>query len=857
MGEVYLARDERLGREVAIKVLPAHLAATPEARTRFEREARAVSSLNHPNICTLYDVGHQNGTDYLVLERLEGETLTARLARGAMPVDEVLRVGAQIADALDRAHRNALVHRDLKPGNVMLTKSGAKLLDFGLARPVVPASDSGSFSISPTMSRPLTAEGSIVGTFQYMAPEQLEGKEADARSDIWALGLLLYEMATARRAFEGRSQAGLIAAILEREPEPLTSVAPLTPPALDRLIRACIAKDPDQRVQTAHDVKLQLQWVAEGGSQAGIPAPVAARRRSRERLAWTFAAVGGVAALTLGTARLLEPRPKPEVLRFLIQVPENQTDAHWPRVSPDGGTLAFLANDSSGVTRIWVRPFDALEARPLTGSEGAGRPFWSPDSRSLAFVADGKLKRVPVAGGPAVLLGDAPGRFDGSWGSDDLILLDAGVNDTLMSVSASGGVVKPATSLDRTLGENGHAWPYFLPDGRHSDPSDRDNHIKLGEIGSVESHELGTCDSRVEFAPPHWVLYVREGTLVAHALDLGKRRLTGDPVPLTDALVTTRNEGDFSASPGGVLAYSSSGSGSTSELVWMDRAGRRLGQAAPPNLYREVALSPDGRRVAVGVDDERTGHEDIWVHDLERGVASRLTFWEGEEIWPIWSPDGKQVAFAGDTHGPFRLYTKAASGVGEADSLPALAGGNEGATDWSRDGQWIVSSALNPETNWDIWVRRAGPGSPPERFLATPHVERDGALSPDGRWLAYRSNETGRPEIYVRSFPDGESKWQVSNGGGFDPTWVQGGREIVYFSTDGAFLAVPVEAGAEFRSGTPVELFRATLMSAGFVERRWQVTPDGQRFLLNVPVGAAAQVEFAVVKNWVEELARK
>ena len=456
MGEVYRAKDPRLGREVAIKVVPDLLSGEPEVRARFEREARAASALNHPNICQVYDVGREGDVDYIVMELIEGESLAQRLERGPVAAPELLRVGSQIADALDRAHRAGIVHRDLKPGNIMLTKQGAKLVDFGLARPTgLGGPGSGSRApgtpSSPTMSRPLTAAGSIVGTFMYMAPEQLEGSEADARSDIWALGATLYEMATGLPAFEGKSQASLIAAILGKEPRPIGEIVPLSPPALERLIRACLAKEPDERVQTAHDVKLQLKWIAEGGSQAGVPAPVAAHRRHRERLAWILAAVFGVIALgALAWAGLqaFGPKPKRQAIRFVVTSPPGMSGITWPRVSPDGTMLAFTARDTAGVVSIWVRPMSSTTAYQLQGTAATGRPFWSPDSKELGFFADGNFKKVAAAGGPVQLVGESGNASDGAW-SDKFVLFDAASGDSIRGIPVTGGPVLPLSSLDR------------------------------------------------------------------------------------------------------------------------------------------------------------------------------------------------------------------------------------------------------------------------------------------------------------------------------------------------------------------------------------------------------------------------
>jgi len=628
MGEVYRARDTGLEREVAVKVLPQHLSDHPEVRSRFEREAKTVSALNHPHICILHDVGREGETDYLVMELVEGETLAQRLTRGAMAPGEVLRLGIQIADALDRAHRAGIVHRDLKPGNVMLTKSGAKLMDFGLARATGlagPGSGSGAtmaaLTQSPTVAAPLTAEGTIVGTFQYMAPEQLEGKEADARSDLGALGCVLYETATGTRAFEGKSQASLIASIMGSEPAPIGRVAPLAPPGLEQVVRACLAKDPEERIQTAHDVKLQLQWIAQGGSQAGVPAPVAARRRSRERLAWSVAGLALADSLALVAVIWVRWPAPPRVTRFAVGEPEATNGISWPRVSPDGTMLAFLATDSLGVQRIWVRPLDALDAHPLAGAEGNARPFWSPDSRFLAFISDGKLRKVPVSGGPAVTLSDAPGGYDGSWGRGDVILFDGGPTDSIRAVSGAGGVPRPATTIDHAHGDNQHGWPFFLPDGRHFlfvayQPTATAGTIRLGTLGSLETRVIGHTDGRVEYAPPGYLLYPSGGTLLAQPFDPHSGKTRGDPVPVGEDVAMGGAQGDFSVSSQGVMAYRSEKAAQQSHLIWVTREGKPVGEAAPPGAYHDIALSPDGTHVAIAIVSGQPAHEDIWVRDI-------------------------------------------------------------------------------------------------------------------------------------------------------------------------------------------------------------------------------------------------
>jgi len=666
-------------------------------------------------------------------------------------------------------------------------------------------------------------------------------------------------MATGRRAFEGKSQASLIAAVLERKPEPISSILPLAPPALSRLVEACIAKDAEERIQTAHDVKLQLQWVAEGGSKAGVPAPVAARRRSRERVAWIVAAAALVAVTALGLLLVMRRAPVEVPVRFIFAAPTGTQGAQWPRVSPDGSQIAFLAADSTGVDRIWVRSIDSYDARPLTGTEGAGRPFWSPDSRFLAYVAEGKLRKVPVAGGPIALIADTFERYDGSWGADGVILLDGRNGDSLLAVPAGGGVPKPATKLDRSLGESQHTWPFFLPDGRHfvfvaeHSGGDRSDAIKLGQLGSLESEVLGTCDSRVEFLAPGHLVFIRGGTLVAQRLDVGRRALVGEPIPITEEVALGRSSGDFSTSASGALAFRPGGAGVSSKLLLLDRTGRELKQIGEERGYRDVSISPDGRRVAVGVAESRSGREDIWVYDVERNTGSRLTFDPGDDIWPVWSADGSRIYFTSNRTGTFRCYSRQAGGVGGVDSLPPSTENMEAVVSCSPDGRWVVTTARGSGSNWDLWVRPADGGEPPRLFLGDPPTERDGVISPDGRWFAYRSDETGRNEIYVRSFPDGASKYQVTKDGGFDPAWASGGRELVY-SKDGRIWAVPVTTAGAFQAGTPTPLFEANEMPGGYFERRFDITRDGQRFVINRRQGQTAAREFRVVLNLPEAL---
>jgi serine/threonine protein kinase/Tol biopolymer transport system component len=863
MGEVYLARDTRLAREVAIKVLSPHLAETPEARARFEREARAVSSLNHPHICALYDVGRENGVDFLVLEKIEGETVAARLARGPLPADQVLRLGIQIADALDRAHRSGLVHRDLKPGNVMIAKSGAKLMDFGLALPTTLTDPVGSQSLARTMSpseaQPVTAKGIVVGTFQYMAPELLEGKEADARSDLWALGCVLYEMATGKRAFEGKSQASLISAIMSSEPPRLSQLAPLAPPSLDRLVLACLAKDRDERIQNAHDLKLQLQWIAEGGAQSS--ALVSTRPAWRTNVGLLGAAAGLIGLSILGTLGLHRSSGDREPVRFLVGIPPGQLSMGGPRLSPDGRTLAFVASDSSGESRIWLRPMGSLESRPIPGTQNAAPPIWSPDHKSVAFVSNGRLQRVPVAGGAVVTLADVgDGRGDGSWSASGWILLDGSRGDSLIAIPAAGGAARPASRLDRTRGDQNHASPRFLPDGRHFIyMAYRLQHgqytpaIMLGELGSFETKELGPCTSDVDFVPPNRVLYTTGSSLVAQTLDIGRGALTGDAVPVAEGLPP---DTPYLFGAGGNSLAVTNSSGTTSELVWLDRAGHLLSRVGEPNRYRDIALSPDARSAALAISDPVTGMDDVWVRDLERGISTRLTFDRTQETGPVWSADGTRIFYSSDRQGgTYIIYSVSASGTGSEDTLSFGNSGNEGPMSASSDGKSLVIISTKGTTwDWDVMIRDVDGKQPPRRFCGSPSLEFDGILSPDDRWLAYSSDETGRQEVYVRSFPDGLRKWRVSSNGGSASAWSKNGRELIYQNLTNDLIAVPMAPGADFKPGKPALLFHADVTQFGWSVHRWAVTSDGERFLVNQSLKNPLR-GFTVTRNWQSALA--
>ena len=855
MGEVYKARDTRLDRMVAVKVLPDVVAADPERRERFEREARAVSSLNHPHICALYDVGHQGGVDYLVMELLDGESLAQRLIRGPLPLEQALRHAIEIADALSKAHRQGIVHRDLKPANVMLTKQGAKLLDFGLARVGV-AAQASSASFLPTQEA-LTQQGTLLGTFQYMAPEQLEGREADARTDIFAFGALLYEMVTGRKAFEGKSQASLVVSIMSGTPPPISAVQPMTPPSLDRVVRVCLAKDPDERWQTAQDLAAELKWIAEGGSQVGAPAPVVARRKSRERWAWVAAAFFASLAAIAG-GRLLTTREVPrKPMRFSIEAPKGIAIS-WPRLSPDGATVAFVGADSQGTRSIWIRALDSFEPVRLEGTEGVQRPFWSPDSHYLAFFAGGQLKKVPVSGGPPLLICEARYGADGAWSSAGVILFDGRPSDPVQRVSDSGGVPTVAAAPDAARKEVGTAWPFFLPDGHHFLFVGTDNRapvsLKLGSLDSPQTTFLAEVQSRAEYSSGY-VFYVARQTLVARPLSLDKLAFSGDPFPVTDR-IQILNAGlvDFSTSAAGDLAYIPNAQAQQSRLAWLDRAGKEMGTVGEPGVYRDLALSPDETHVAVSAA-ANNGPPQISVIDLKRGVASSLTFGEDPHTLPLWSREGKWIFYHLDRSSGHGIARKLATGAGD-DEMIHEEKEEVSPSDASPDGKILLVQWYTPE-NADIVTMAVDGSGALTGYLRAPKpiFEGMGRFSPDGRWVAYQSNESGRNEVFVQPFPASGGKWQISGGGGGVPMWRGDGKEIFYQGPDDMMYAVLVRAeGSNFEAGVPTKLFQRRLQHAGRERNRWVVTRDGQRFLLNVLVGDSAPQGIQVVLNWAAGL---
>jgi len=865
MGEVFKANDTRLDRTVAIKVLPALYQHNQDLQARFEREARAISQLNHPNICTLYDVGYEEGKAYLVLEYLEGDTLSQLLEKGPLETDAAVRYAIEIADALERAHKQGLVHRDLKPGNIIITKDGAKLLDFGLAKLQIQDGVVEGMS-GATQAAPLTGQGTILGTIQYMSPEQLDGKEVDQRSDIFSFGAVLYEMVTGNRAFQGASQASVIAAIMKEQPRAVSEIQPLSPPMLERAIKQCLAKDPDQRWQSAGDLKRTLQWIREGGSQAGIPAPVSTKRRRQLRLSWIVAAVAICVAAVLGYLQLTATSPTPQVHQFAITEPQNAQFLSWPQISPDGKLLAFMASDSSGATHIWIRPLNSLQAYPLPGTENVHRPFWSPDSRYLAFSDNGQIKKIPAQGGPAVLVGQAPGAADGSWGSSGIILFDGAQSDSIRQIPASGGAATSATTIDHEHGDLYHAWPSFLPDGNHflylavgdtNAVNGLNSMLHVGSLDGSVDKALFAVQSRVQYSNAGYILHTRDGILFARKFDAKKLEVSGESVPIAqDVFTPSEDRPYFSVSANGILSYVNQGAEGNSKLVWFDRSGRKLGEVGEPADYRDLSLSPDGTKLAYTLVDQRTATRDIWVRDLERNVASRLTFGSTDEIWPIWSRDGTWIAYAANPGGFYAIYERQANGLGDARLIYSDSHANAGPSQFSADDTYLIGTRF--KGNGDIYQFSLTDTSDYHTLIATPHHEARAQVSPDGKYIAYISDESGPINVYVRSLSAAGGKWQVSPSGGYAPKWRADGKELVYYTKEGDIYSVSVDlTGGEFKAGVPERLFHQPYRPGGIIQYRYDMTADAQKFLINSSSTNETGRAIVMVMNWPEELKEK
>ena len=867
MGEVYLARDPKIGRDVAIKVLPAQVSADAERLARFEQEACAAGALNHPNVLAVHDVGQHDGAPFVVSELLEGETLREMLRGAPLSQRKAVDYASQIARGLAAAHERGIVHRDLKPENIFITSDGrAKILDFGLAKLT---QGDGRQSQTEILTRRLdTDPGAVMGTVGYMAPEQVRGRKLDHRADIFSFGAVLYEMMTGRRAFRGESAADTLSAVLREDPPALSETNRNVAPALERLVLRCLEKDPAARFHSASDLAFALEALsgatAVSGEQATLThAPAGGGVRRREHIAWGVAGaalLAAVLALVLPPLRRAPQEAPAAATRFLITPPGKGQVIGAPLISPDGRRVVLVVRDAAGRQSLWLRPIDALDAQQLAGTEAGDQPFWSPDGRSIGFIAAGKLKKLDVAGGPAQTLSDAV-SVGGAWHRDGVIVFSRSSAEGLYRIPAAGGAPEPVTTLDKSRNEYVHAWPHFLPDGRHflyvaGSSAREQSAIFLGSLDSQQTRLLLDVESSVAYAPPGYLLYAREGTLVARPFDADRLELTGEAVPVVKQIGFSLGNAraHFSASETGTLLYRTSTAAADTQLVWFDRAGKQLDTVGAAGHYSDIRLSPDGKRVAFQRLDPEKGASDIWVMELARGTTSRLTFDPANDGDAVWSPDGGRVVFSSMREGLPNLYQKLSSGAGGEELLLKTEDAKI-ANDWSPDGRHVLYNAASRQSS-DLWVLPLFGERRPEPFARTDFQESGGRFSPDGRWIAYVSDESGRFEVYVQSFPASGGKWQVSDGGGASPRWRRDGRELFYLSADGKLMAVEVNGSSDtFKSEAPVPLFETRVGSISG-DSPYDVAADGRRFLVKVLVEETAPAPVTVVLNWTTDLKR-
>ncbi|HEY1481252.1 MAG TPA: protein kinase [Candidatus Acidoferrum sp.] len=882
MGEVYRARDARLDRCVAIKVLASHLASSPELKQRFEREARALSALNHPHICQLYDIGSQNGTDYLVMEYLEGETLADRIRKGPMPLNEVLKIGTMIADALQRAHRAGIVHRDLKPGNVILTKSGAKLMDFGLAKPssLGRMSESGSAPIlSAAMTvtaaspvTPLTSAGTIIGTIQYMSPEQISGQEADARSDIFCLGCVLYEMIAGKRAFEGKSQISVASAILEKDPEPLAKFQPLTPPALDHLVQTCLAKEPESRWQSASDIAQQLRWIASNSPSAEKAKPEESKQTWWKNLVWGAAVAALLALLLWSNLRERGSGPAQTLRSFLPPPAEMSFDftgdfSGPPVIRLDGTAIAFCARSQKERNSIWVQSLDEVAAKKLEGTEGASFPFWSYDGKFLGFFADGRLKKVPASGGPVTVLADASNARGGSWNQDNIIIYEPDYRDTLWQVSASGGTPTRLTKFESSK-HTTHRWPMFLPDGKHflfyatNHSGQSEQGIYFGSLADGTYKHVLDADSDARYASGY-LLYHVQSQLLAQKFDASTGSVSGEPVILANLVEYDAGtwHTTFAVSQNGLLIYEPGNKSLGTDLSWVDRSGKILNPVGERTFYKGSGrVSPDGKRLAVSLGEPQA---DVWVFDLTRGTRTRLTFGGATHMMPSWSADGQRIVYVRQSGSAVfagtSLRARLASGGGQEEILMDQARPEDQISlllpQWSSDGRYLLHMEQQGPTGAAVWALPTGGDKKPLVIAKAQNPQGriiQFRLSPDDRWLAFTSTDSGREEVYVTHFPSGEGRWQVSQTGATFPAWRGDSKEIYFIGLDGALHGASVDAkNNEFEVEQVRPLFRVNYTAP--IGNAFDNAPDGQHFVVT-ELPQAVPTPLVLISNWQAEL---
>jgi eukaryotic-like serine/threonine-protein kinase len=883
MGEVYVADDLNLNRKVALKFLPEAFATDPERMARFEREAKLLASLNHPNIAAIHGLEQAVGKRFLVLELVEGETLAQRLSKGALPVDEALGICRQIAEGLEAAHEKGVIHRDLKPANVMITGGDkVKILDFGLAKALSDDAQAVDSSQSPTLTEAMTRPGIILGTAAYMSPEQAKGKAVDKRTDIWAFGCILYECLTGKRSFEGETVTETLAAILKGAPD-WQSLPATTPPNIRFALRRCLEKELNRRFHHAADLRIVLEEVRDADEAKAAPV-------KRPLLAWSVATLAVLVALGLAFSHFFQAEPAPgRPMRFQIALPDktNLVPGANFALSPDGSRLAFAAIGSDGVKSLWIRALDSLEARSLSGSELSESLvplfFWSPDSRSIVFHSGGKLKKIDVSGGPSRSLCDIAGRaLGGSWNRDGVIILgDFQGSNGLLRVSSAGGVASQLTRPDPSRQETEHSHPTFLPDGRHfvyfrNSTNSANAGVYVGSLDSKPEEQSARQILASAFAPvyvpsqdsgPGQLLFLREQTLMAQQFDDRRLEPIGEPLPVVDQVGFILTTGFFSASTNGILVYRTGG-GSASPLsvlqpIWFDRLGKALGSATgEPGLYINVSISPDGKRAAVArIENLQVRSADLYLLDFQRSINTRFTFGKGYNFHPVWSPDGSRIVFASNREGVYNLYLKPVSGI-KHEELLLKSSEHKWPYSWSGDGRFLLYSAEDPKTKEDLWVLPMDGNHEPIRLLHTEFRENEGTFSRDMRWIAYVSDESGKNEIWVCAFspPSGEAlpttggKWLVSKGGGTNPRWSMNGKELYYLGPDSRPMVVEVAGGTVFQAGTPTLLspaFPANMqIRRGTGGHSWDVAADGKRFLMIEPVMESSASPFTVVLNW-------
>ena len=866
MGEVYLARDLEIGRDVAVKVLPSTFSAEQDRLKRFQQEACAAGALNHPNILSIYDVGKHDGSPYVVSELLEGETLRKRIAGTPLAQRRAIDYALQIANGLAAAHEKGIIHRDLKPENIFVTNEGrVKILDFGLAKLTETNHEQISTEIS---TRQLdTNPGVVMGTLGYMSPEQLKGHVIDQRSDIFSFGAVLYEMLSGHRAFHGESAAETMSAILKEDPPELWDTNKTVSPALNRLINHCLEKNPEARFHSARDLAFALEALCDStsaSSQTVTVPELTSGWRTRNRFWIVLVAAAFMAATVFAMLYFRRPSlPEPTTVRFFVQPPNQGTisGGGGQHISPDGLKLVFPITGPDGRRLLWIRPIDSLIAQPLDGTEDATNPFWSPDSRFIGFYAGGaKLKKIEFTGGPTQVLTDVEVRGGGTWNREGVIVFTKNSGEGLYRVSASGGPPAAATTLDESRNEVAHAWPYFLPDGRHflylaRSLQSENSGIYVGTLDSNERKFLLNTDSSAVYAPPGFLLFLRERTLMAQAFDASSFQLSGEPFPIAEQVGQNLAIGRafFSVSETGVLTFLSANT-PTTQLAWFDRAGKQLSVVGSPATDTAIRLSLDEKMLAVGRFDIRAASTDIWLIDLTRNVPSRFTFDPASESNPVWSPDRSRILFSSSRGGITHLYRRLATGTGTDEALFKSAQ-PIAPLDWSEDGRFILYTVVSPKTDNDLWILPQFGDQKPTPYLQTRFSEAQARFSPDGRWIAYTSNESGSFEIYVQSSPSSGGKWQISTNGGSQPQWRHDGKELFFLQPDRKLMAVEVNGEeSTFKAGVPKVLFEARTISTipflGFNSAYYAASGDGQRFLVSTLAGESNPTPLTVILNW-------